>query len=310
MKAAYLTSDGFKISDLPLPTCGPNELLIKSVGCGICEGDVFQYKNRASLKERLLLGHEGSGTVHAVGANIKHIEVGDRVTSIGGKYTEYFTETEDHLIPLPPSIDPLWALGEPIACFVHASGRFGTRPGNRVAIIGCGYMGIGCIEMAKIQGAGEIVAIEPLAWRRDQALKCGAHSTYDPTGKSSQDILADLGEFDIVIEATGVAPVIDVCTALVKQHGTIVLVGYHQSENGLRTIDMQTWNFKAISVINGHVRRENEKLEAMKYGMQLQSTGQLQFDGMVEYFSLSNITDAFEALVAKKEGLYKAVLKF
>ena len=108
----------------------------------------------------------------------------------------------------------------------------------------------------------------------------------------------------------GVEQVIEICTALVKQHGTIVLVGYHQSNNGMRTVDMKTWNFKAINVINGHVRRSDEKAAAMKYGMQLQSEGKLKFDGMIEYYALENVTEAFEALVARKAGLYKAVLKF
>lgn len=310
MKAAYLSSNGFQIKDTPVPVCGPDEILVKSAGCGICEGDVFQYKNRGQLQEEVLLGHEGSGTVEAVGANIKNFKVGDNVTALGGKYAEYFLADESHLALLPKNIAPVWALGEPIACFVHAAARFGTQKGDRVAMIGCGYMGAGCIEMLKAQGAGEIVAIEPLDWRRAQAKKCGADKTYDPTGKTPQEILADLCEFDIVIEATGVEGVIEICTMLVKQHGTIVLVGYHQSNNGMRTVDMKTWNFKAINVINGHVRRNNEKLEAMKYGMQLQSEGKLCFDGMIEYYNLDDVTTAFENLVARKSGLYKAVLKF
>lgn len=310
MKAAFLSRNGFQIKDIAIPVCGPDDVLVKTAGCGICEGDVFQYKNRGKLQEETLLGHEGSGIVEAVGANIKKFKAGDNVTALGGKYAEYFVEAESHLVLLPPNIAPVWALGEPIACFVHAASRFGTRKGDRVAIIGCGYMGAGCIEMVKIQGAGEIVAIEPLDWRRAQALKCGADKTYDPTGKTPQDILADLGEFDIVIEAAGVEQVIEICTILVKQHGTIVLVGYHQSNNGMRTVDMKTWNFKAINVINGHVRRNDEKVEAMKYGMQLQSEEKLKFDGMIEYCCLENVTEAFESLVSRKAGLYKAVLKF
>ncbi|MBL8024974.1 MAG: zinc-binding dehydrogenase [Fibrobacteres bacterium] len=310
MKAAFLSTKGFEIKEVEIPSYNHDEVLIKSTGCGICEGDVFQYNTRNNLNEEILLGHEGSGVIVEIGKNVKGFKVGDRVTSLGGKYAEYFVEHPDNLVLLPQEIDPLSALGEPIACFVHASSRFGTQKGDRVAVIGCGYMGTGCIEMVKIQGAGEIIAIEPLGWRRTQALKCGATSSYDPTGKTADEILADLGEFDIVIEAAGAAQVIDTCTALVKQHGTIVLVGYHQSNNGARTVDMKTWNFKAINVINGHVRRNNEKAVAMKQGMELQSKGQLKFDNMIEYYKINDISKAFESLNAKKEGLYKAVLSF
>ena len=59
----------------------------------------------------------------------------------------------------------------------------------------------------------------------------------------------------MVIEAAGVQSAVDLCTELVTQHGKIILVGYHQSNDGMRNVNMQQWNFKAIDVINGHVRR-------------------------------------------------------
>ncbi len=312
MKAALLTSKGFVVKDIPMVDCKDDEVLVKTVGIGVCEGDVFQYKTRAGIPdgEERLIGHEGSGVVVKVGKNIKSLKVGDKVTALGGLYSEYFVCTEDRLLKLSDKSDPKWALGEPIACFVYAASRFKVKPGDRVAMIGCGYMGIGCLIMAKIQGAAEVVAIEPLDWRRTSALKAGATKVYDPTGKSADDVLADLGEFDVVIEATGVESVIEMCTKLVKQHGVIVLVGYHQSNNGMRTVDMKTWNFKAIDIINGHVRLEGEKYKAMQYGMELQDAKKLDFSSMIEYYPIDQITKAFTDLVDRKPGLYKAVLTF
>lgn len=311
MKAAFLSPNGFEIREIAPPKAGPDEVLVETVACGICEGDVFQYRTRATKNPAgELIGHEGSGMVRAVGKNVHGFAVGDPVTADGGTYAAYFTALPQALVKLPAAVSPKVALGEPVACFVHASGRFGIKPGCRVALIGCGYMGIGCLQMAALQGASEIVVLEPLAWRRQVAAAHGAARVYDPADQSPAAILADLGEFDVVIEATGVASVVDVCTALVKQHGRIVLVGYHQSNGGLRTVDMKTWNYKAINVMNGHVRRENEKVAAMGEGMALLAAGKLDFSGMIAYYPLERIEDAFHDLIARKEGLFKAAITF
>ncbi|MDH5689788.1 MAG: alcohol dehydrogenase catalytic domain-containing protein, partial [Candidatus Bathyarchaeota archaeon] len=60
MKVAVLTRDGFEIRGQELPSCGPNQILVKTTACGICEGEVFYYRNRATLlQDEAVLGHEG-----------------------------------------------------------------------------------------------------------------------------------------------------------------------------------------------------------------------------------------------------------
>ncbi|MBN1556480.1 MAG: zinc-binding dehydrogenase [Phycisphaerae bacterium] len=311
MLTAYLTKDGFDLREREIPVCHDNDVLIQTAACGICEGDVFLYTNRKELSESVPMGHEGGGVVREVGKSVKNVFVGDQVTSIKGlAYAEYFTCRGDFVVKVPDNLDLSYAIGEAISCFVHASRRFGIRKGDRVAVIGCGYMGMGCVQMASILGAGEIHAVEPIQWRRNTALLHGATHEYDPTGKTPGRILEELGEFDVVIEAAGVASVIDLCTVLVKQHGRIVLVGYHQSDNGMRNVDMKTWNYKAIDVINGHVRRHDEKTQAMAEGLALLSENKLDFRGMIETYPLRNIRKAFDDLIGRKPGLYKAVLTF
>lgn len=309
MKAVYLRREGFEIRDVPAPVCNEDQMLIRTLSCGVCEGDVFHYRTRADLAEPILLGHEGSGEVVAVGANVDGFAPGDLVTTNDGAYAEYFLTTPAAAIKLPAEVDVRWALGEPIACFVHASRRFGIQPGDKVAVLGCGYMGMGCLQMAKLQQPGTLTAIEPQDKRRSHALSFGATDVYDPGDKPAQQVLEDLGEFDVVIEATGAAPAVDLCTLLVKQHGRIVLVGYHQSHGGQRTIDMKTWNYKAIDVMNGHVRREDEKVQAMREGINLYAQGKLRFEGMLAgYDGLDQVQTAFHDAASGKAGLYKAVI--
>ena len=271
MKAAVLTADGFVINDVAVPEIGDDDVLIKTLACGVCSGDVFVYQHRDDfIATYNRLGHEGSGEVVAVGSHVTQFQPGDIVTALAlPAYADYYVATVGQLVKLPTGVDTVHALGEAIACCVHAANRFGIKPGDRVAMIGCGFMGLVCLQLAKHQGASFICAIDPVPERLAMSQQFGADVVYNPRKTAASAILAEQGEFDVVIEAAGSQSALDLCTELVDLHGRIILVGYHQSNNGLRTVNMERWNFKAIDVVNGHVRREDEKVAAMQQGMEL-----------------------------------------
>ena len=314
MKAAVLSETGFVFEERKLPECGSDQILVRTAGCGVCEGDVFQYVTRMGdpecKQEFIHMGHEGSGVVAAVGTNVREFKKGDRVTSLYGDYAEYFLAEKQHLARVPDSVDVKTALGEPIACCMSAARRFGVRMGDRVAIIGSGYMGLTCLQLVQLQGAAETVIFDLLDWRLKTAKKLGADSVFNSKDKSPVELLSEHGEFDVVIEATGVQAAVDLGTALLRHHGTLNLVGYHQSNGGIRNVDMKTWNFKALTVINGHVRDEVEKLDAMKAALKLMASGKLDSSALITNYKFTDINQAFLDLKARKIGLYKANLVF
>jgi len=314
MKAAVLCTNGFVFEERDVPVCGPGQVLVKTAGCGICEGDVFQYVTRmggaASTQDFIRLGHEGSGAVVAVGHGVKSVQIGDQVTALGGDYAEYFVVEQQNLAQVIAPLNVMTALGEPIACCMSAARRFGIKMGERVAIIGSGYMGLGCLQLAKLQGAAETVVFDLLGWRLETALQLGADKVENVGEKPSADLLAHYGLFDVVIEATGVQAAIDLGTALLRNHGTMNLVGYHQSNGGMRQIDMKTWNFKALTVVNGHVRDEVEKMDAMRAALRLMASGKLDTHVLITNYKFANINQAFMDLKARKTGLFKANLVF
>ncbi len=311
MKIAFLSEEGFSLLDEKVPTCKDDEILIKVTACGICSGDVFVYQNRDTMaKDYPRLGHEASGVIAAVGNDVQSFAVGDSVTTFGvPAYAEYLVTTPDTTVKLPSEVDLVYALGEAVACCVHAGNRFGTQPGDRVAIIGSGFMGVVCQQIAKYQGAEYILAIDPLEDRRNLAIALGASEDVDPTEMDDAAILERYGEFDVVIEAVGNQQAVDLSTLLVKQHGKIIFVGYHQTNQGERTVNMQQWNFKAIDVINGHVRRMDEKLVAMQEGMELMKDGHIIAAPLVTVYPFDDISIAFQDLSTPPAGLLKAVLQ-
>ena len=313
MKTAVLTADGFVLREEEIPSCGANEVLVKSAGCGVCEGDVFRYVTRndnAGDDKGIRMGHEGSGIVAAVGSNVSEFKAGDKVTSLYGDYAEYFLADKSHLAIVPDEVDVAMALGEPIACCMSGARRFGIKMGDRVAIIGAGYMGLTCMQFVQLEGAAEIVVMDLLDWRLDSAKELGADQVVNTTGKEPDELLEELGEFDVVLEATGVQAAIDLGSKLLRHHGTLNLIGYHQSGGGMRQIDMKDWNFKALTVVNSHVRDEVEKLDAMKASLQLIAHHKIDTNVLITNYKFEDINEAFTDLKARKPGLYKANLIF
>ena len=310
MKAAILTKDGFEIREIERPTIRPDEVLVQMQACGVCSGDLFVYQNRADFYQTYnRVGHEASGEIVDVGHEVDGFAVGDIVTALAlPAYSEYFAAPAAGLVKLPENVDPKFALGEAIACCVHAANRFGTKPGDKVAVIGLGFMGQICLQLAKHQGAGLIVAIDPIVERCELGQQLGADVAVNPLETTGKAMLGAHGEFDVVIEAAGVQSAIDLATELVTLHGKIILVGYHQSNNGLRTVNVERWNYKAIDVINGHVRHEDEKVEAMRQGMALMGQGHLVTEPLVSFYDFADMQQAFAELDGRKPGLLKAVL--
>lgn len=308
MKVAVMTSQGFRMEEKPIPRPGKGEALVHNISCGICEGEVYRYNRMqgGGSDEALLLGHEGSGIITETGQDVTGWSVGDIVTtSLGGIYGEYFTVPADRLIRLPAGIDPKWAVGEAVACCAYSAQNARIRPGDRVAVLGCGFMGMLVMAFVKHRyGAGHITAVEPIPWRLERAAKYGA----DECVSDADGLPA--GSYDVVIEAAGVPAALDTATRLVAEQGRLTIVGYHQSGGGERTVNMQQWNLKALEITSGHCRRPAWKKQALEEMLPLLSGGQVDLQDLVTPYAFEDIGQAYRDLIGRKEGLMKAAVLF
>jgi threonine dehydrogenase-like Zn-dependent dehydrogenase len=212
------------------------------------------------------------------------------------------------VVRLPPGVPAASALGEPLGCVVEGLRRTRIDVADRVAIVGAGFMGLCLLQVLRHSWTSQIVAIDPRADAREAALSHGADIAVGPD--EAKSCLPFLGQpdtaFDVVFEASGSQPGLDLGTELVREHGTLSILGYHQAP---RTVDMKAWNFKALDVVNAHVRDRSRMRESVARGLRLMATGRVDLATLITHrFALDQVDRAFEALATKPTGFIKAVV--
>ncbi len=224
MKALLFAEPGVaEVGEVNEPRIGPNELLVALRQVGICHSDFDLLAGRyiMPVKFPIIPGHEWTGEVVEVGAEVRRFRPGDRIVgectvnggsdhfgfSISGAAAELFKVREDWAHKLPDELT--WQQGatvEPFSCAYHALGTIGgAKPGEVTAVLGGGPIGLSATAAAAAMGA-RVVLVEPTAQRRQLGLQLGATEAVDPTEHPAGDQLRQLTDgagADVVVEASG-----------------------------------------------------------------------------------------------------------
>ncbi|HET9251718.1 MAG TPA: zinc-binding dehydrogenase [Candidatus Eisenbacteria bacterium] len=294
------------------PEPGPGEVLVRLEGSGVCGSHGALWEGRAWFQypcEPGAPGHEGWGRIEALGEDVEELEVGARVTLLSYRaFAEYDVAKAPSVVPLPPELDDDPLPGEALGCAMNVFRRSDVRPGQDVAVIGVGFLGALLVQLASRTGA-RVFAVSRRAFARDIARRCGATETIPMDGSAAASILeATRGRgCDRVLEAVGHQEGLDLATALTAEGGRLVIAGYHQ--DGPRRVDMQTWNWRGIDVINAHERRPEVYIEGMRLGVEAVRSGALDHRFLVTHrFSLSELGGALDAIHTRPESFLKAVV--
>lgn len=314
MKAAALVENKkFKIFDANVPDPNHDEVSVKVEACGVCSSELHVWLNETAIDEPKYLGHEASGVVQKVGKDVTGLAVGDRVVIYpyrGGGFAETIGLPGKYVLKLADHIPFKLALGEPLGCAMNAIERSAIQLGDTVVIIGLGFMGALILQGAKLKGTSRIIAVDIRDESLSLARQLGADVTVNGKHEDAVKIVSELtyGEgADVVIEATGFQQPLDLAAEIIKIRGRLLIYGFHQG--GKRTVDMQTWNWKGIDVVNAHERDPDIYMEGIRTGMKLLENGQLAMDPLVTHsFPLEQINEAFEAAESKPPGFVKAVI--
>jgi threonine dehydrogenase-like Zn-dependent dehydrogenase len=281
----------------------PGHVRVRILACGVCASELHPVQDTLESYP-VLIGHEPVGVIEAVGDGVDGVAGGMRVTGgFGPSFAERVIADHRHVVVVPEGVDTNDAIGEPLGCVVEGKRRTPVVTGDRVAVIGVGYMGLMMLQLVGLSGAGRIVVVDPRADARATAAALGATEALAP-----DEVPPDAeGEFDVTIEATGTQAGLDLATRLVREHGILSILGYHQGPP--RSVDLQQWNWKAIDVVNAHVRRRDLLNEGIRRGLELIRLGRLQHGSLVTHrFGLDGVESAFEALATKPDGFIKAVV--
>lgn len=330
MKASYLVKQGeLSVREVAIPTLAEDEVLVRVAAVGVCGSDVHYYQHGKIgpyvVNHPLILGHELSGTIEAVGSAVDPSRIGKRVAvepqrpcrvcseckagrynlcpdiefyatpPIDGAFAEFVKIQSDFAFDLPDNVSfEAAALIEPLSVCIWAAQRAEIREGSRVLIAGAGPIGVIMAQVASAFGASEVIITDITEDRRNFALEHGATRALDPR----TDDVESLG-VDAFVDASGVAQAVYSGIKAVGPAGHALLVGLGAEDMSLPVSHIQNneiW-------VTGVFRYAN----TWPTGIELVASGKVNLDVLVTHtFGLDDVESALNA--GKLPGSMKAIV--
>ena len=326
MKQIVMTGPGKShVVDVPDPVINDDQLLVKVTYTGMCHSEWYPW---SIAKAGETFGHETVGVVAGVGKNVKGFKTGDRVTGLGGGgYKEFIVMEPCKVCHVPENLKDEDAIVEPLACLLSSAIKMmPEKPGDPIAVVGCGYMGLGMISLFRLSGYGKIVAVDKRSQALENARKFGATECFLPDELPKEYILnwKTMGEVDLsrdsnneqlfgmgfenVMEFTGTEDGLQLAGDMVCAHGRLGIGGYHN--DSFRNIDYKLWNFKALTSINCHERRVLYEAALCRRCLDLLASGLWNFKGVTNHiYSMEEFDRGNEDMITHKDNFIKGAVR-
>jgi threonine dehydrogenase-like Zn-dependent dehydrogenase len=211
-------------------------------------------------------------------------------------------------VALPPALDGLPFPGEAFGCAMNVFRRSRVEAGQRVAVIGVGFIGAALVALAAGAGA-EVIAVSRRPESLDLARRLGAahavpmHDHWAIVEEVRR--ITDGRMCEVVVEAVGKQWPLDLAGEVVAEGGRLVVAGYHQ--DGPRQVNMQSWNWKGIDVVNAHERDPAAYVRGLREAVEAVADGRLDPRLLVTHpYPLEGLAEALDATRDKPEGFVKA----
>lgn len=315
-----------RIEDQDADQPGPGEVQIKLAAGGICGSDLHYFNHGGfgpvRLKEPMILGHEVSGYITALGDGVSGLALGQLVAvspsrpchkcrfcaegtynqclnmrfygsampypHIQGAFREVLVADAIQCAPAEGLTPGEAAMAEPLAVCLHATRQAGSLLGKSVLVTGCGPIGILCIAAARRAGADLIVATDLSDFTLTMAKTAGADEVVNMASNPAdlERFHADKGTFDILYECSGAAPALASGIAALRPGGTILQLGL----GGDMSVPMMALTAKELS-LKGSFRFHEEFFT----GVSLMQKGLIDVKPFItQTFLLSEAVKAFE----------------
>lgn len=341
MKALLLSAyNHLEVTDVPVPSVRPDELLIRVVACGICGSDVHGYDGSSGRRiPPIIMGHEAAGVVEAVGKDVNNFHPGDRVTfdstvycgacpsclrgevnlcdhrevlgvSCGdyrraGAFAEFVAVPARISYHLPDNLAfHEAAILEAVSVALHAVSLVPIRPDSTALVLGAGTIGLLLQQALRVAGCSRVFVTDVDATRLKLSEQLGATVTL----KSGSDLVPAMMDLtngigvDVAAEAVGITPTINAAVDCVRKGGTVLLVGNITPEV---TIPLQ-------KVVSRQIQLQGSCASAGEYpqAIELMSARQIKVGPLITArATLDQGPRWFERLHAQEPNLMKVVLE-
>jgi L-iditol 2-dehydrogenase len=321
MRASVLTGvKTLSIEQVPTPAMAGDEVLVEVAAVGVCGSDTHYYRHGRIgdfvVTGPLILGHELSGRIVAVGEEVSESRIGERVAiepqkncrkcrecragrynlcpnmefyatpPIDGAFAQYCVIRTEFAHKVPDSMsDESAALLEPLSVAVTTMRKAKIVPASSILIAGAGPIGIICAQAARAFGASEIIVTDLVAERRDRALRYGATRVLDPRETDIANAGLDVNAF---VDASGAPPAVISGIKAVRPAGSAVLVGLGSSEMTLPIEHIQNLEITVTGIFR--------YTDTWPAAIHMVSSGAVDLDSLVTgRFSLERAAEALES---------------
>ncbi|MCD8354573.1 MAG: NAD(P)-dependent alcohol dehydrogenase [Clostridiales bacterium] len=342
MKVALMTDIGkigYTTRDIPTPK--EDEVLVKLEYVGICGSDIHYYeKGRIGdfvVNPPFVLGHEAGGTVVEVGANVKHLQVGDRVAlepgktcghcefcrtgrynlcpdvqffatpPVDGVFQEYVAHEAGLCFKLPDNVSTMeGALIEPLAVGFHAANQGDAHPGQIAVVTGAGCIGLVSMMALKARGVSKVYVVDIMEKRLEKALELGADGVINSKEVDAVEKVMELtggAGCDLTIETAGTEITTRQAIRFSKKGATIVLVGYSASGEVTLPIGMALDKELTFKTVFRYRHIYPMAIDAV-------SSGRVNLKGLAtNIFDFDDLQNAMDRSVSDKANIVKSVVK-
>jgi threonine dehydrogenase-like Zn-dependent dehydrogenase len=310
-QAAYLCGPRkVELREIDVADPGPGEVQVRTAANGICMLEVSYYTGAERRPDAFLAGHEGIGVVTKLGRDVKNVGEGDYVhcwqwagvQNMGARALLKFD---------PPPQDPATYLAEPVSCACIALRTFSLTAGDRVLVLGAGFMGLLNVQALAHSPLSELVVADLKAHNLELARQYGATETIQ-IGTSEGDARLEALKatpFDLVVEAAGAEQALQAAAGLTRGGGRICIFSWHHKP---RMLNFGEWHVKGLTVVNsspGIARDHN--IDYFHRAIRLLSNGTFDLSRLVTHrHPISQVREALELAAERPADYIKGVLTF